>query len=154
MKTNKLNLRSIRMKKGSPQNPAASVVSFTSADPYRWIVEEDVDDDGSIDYSFTRSDYKNNLGLKVSTKYYIRFLRVDSDSLNGDDKYTEYFLTVVAFYLYKNRYPLTLPSGVDYTSKNFFVNNYYQNDKITHDVKGFELWNVDKTTRIHIYPTP
>ena len=97
MKTNKLNLRSIRMKEAfsglAHGSYAVSLTAFNNTQDASGILTEAIFlDDNNTTYYFIPT-----VGMKIPTvdkllkKYYIRFLLLNSENLEGDKKYTDFF---------------------------------------------------------------
>ena len=98
MKTNKLNLRSIRMKEAfsglAPDSYAVSLTTVNNTQDASGILTEEILlDNNNTKYYFSPTVKITELsrGIKFLGTYYIRFLLLNSENLEGDKKYTDFF---------------------------------------------------------------
>ena len=146
MKTNKLNLRSIRMKKAfrglAVDSYAVSVSPVTTQDVGGKLIEETIKSDNSKVFIFSPNIGASNIA-KIFRKYYIKFLLINSEG----DKYTDFLSVTYAngLVLRPNECEPIIPL-ISKTSYQYSVTS-----SIYHMVNGFELYSYpDKKL---IYPT-
>ena len=98
MKTNKLNLRSYRMKEAfrklALDSYAVSLTAVNNTQDASGILTEAIHlDDNNTKYYFSPTVKITELSrdIKFLGTYYIRFLLLNSENLEGDKKYTDFF---------------------------------------------------------------
>ena len=155
MKTNKLNLRSIRMKEAfsglAHGSYAVSLTAFNNTQDASGILTEAIFlDDNNTTYYFIPT-----VGMKIPTvdkllkKYYIRFLLLNSENLEGDKKYTDFFYIFTYFGKFnfgsfvsvgelKNNIQDIIPSISNSSSTSF---GPLTKKWIDHTINGFELYS-------------
>lgn len=149
MKTNKLNLRSIRMKKAfrglAVDSYAVSVSPVTTQDVGGKLEEKTLKSDNSKKFTFFPNIRVSSIA-KFLSGYYIRFLLINSE---GDKKYTDFLSTTFTsggLYLPTSECEPIIPL----ISNTSYPVNDYRARYIYHTVNGFELYsNPDKKL---IYP--
>jgi hypothetical protein len=148
MKTNKLNSRSIRMKKAfrglAVDSYAVSVSPVTTKDVGGRLEEKTLKSNNTKIFTFSPNIGASSIA-KILSKYYIKFLLINSE---GDKKYTDFLSVTYATGL------VLLPNEcepiIQLISNTSYPVNDYQATYIYHTVNGFELYsNPDKKL---IYP--